>query len=217
MATLLQARHTHQSDDQNVPNRPPTRMARPPVGPQSLAPSSDFTVPSSSFFFAEEPKKSPIMQYLPSRSVADRLLEQYWEAVHYMARVVHRPSFERQWQLFWERISLGVEPPASSQALIMGILLSAAVSMSEDRVAYEFGAVKSQLVDSFRQGTEMALYKANFLRTTKMITLQALVVYLVSTSRLIMSQSTYIVLGSSNPWRSLAITFCFDWSCNSTC
>jgi hypothetical protein len=145
-----------------------------------VAPPSDFTVPSSSFFFAEEPKKSPIMQYLPSRSVADRLLEQYWEAVHYMARVVHRPSFERQWQQFWERITVGVEPPASSQALIMGILLSAAVSMSEDRVAYEFGAVKSQLVDSFRQGTEMALYKANFLRTTKMITLQALVVYLVS-------------------------------------
>jgi hypothetical protein len=75
-----------------------------------------------------------------------------------------------------------MEPPASFQALVMGALLSAAISMSEDRVAFEFGAVKAQLVDSFRQGTEMALYKANFLRTTKIHTLQALVMYLVSLS-----------------------------------
>jgi hypothetical protein len=120
------------------------------------------------------------MQFLPSRSVADRLLEQYWEAVHYMARVVHRPTFERQWQQFWECIGVGMEPPPTFQALVMGTLMSAAISMSEDRIAYEFGAVKSQLVDSFRQGTEMALYKANFLRTTKIYTLQALVIYLVS-------------------------------------
>jgi hypothetical protein len=145
-----------------------------------VAPSDDYTPPSSGFFFAEEPKRSAIMQFLPSRSVADRLLEQYWEAVHYMARVVHRPTFERQWQQFWECIGVGMEPPPTFQALVMGTLMSAAISMSEDRIAYEFGAVKSQLVDSFRQGTEMALYKANFLRTTKIYTLQALVIYLVS-------------------------------------
>ena len=150
------------------------------VGPESIAPGKDFTAPSSSFFFADEPKRTSILQYLPSKPVSDRLLEQYWEAVHYMMRVVHRPTFERQWAHFWECIHVGVEPPASLQALVMGCLLSAVISMSEDRVAYEFGAVKTQLLDSFRQGTESALYKANFLRTTKLQTLQALIMYLVS-------------------------------------
>lgn len=97
-----------------------------------------------------------------------------------MARTVHRPSFERQWQQFWDCIQVNVEPPAPIQALVMASLLSGAISMSEDRISYEFGAVKKQLVDSFRQGTEMALYRANFLRTTKLLTLQALVMYLVS-------------------------------------
>jgi hypothetical protein len=178
MAHVLNSRHTgaFKSDAKDSSG---ATISRPPVGPQSVAPSEDFTAPSSSFLFAEEPKRSTIMQYLPSRSVADRLLEQYWEAVHYMARVVHRPTFERQWHQFWECISVGVEPPATFQALVMGTLMSAAISMSDDRIAYEFGAVKGQLVDSFRQGTEMALYKANFLRTTKIYTLQALVIYLV--------------------------------------
>jgi len=182
MAHVLNYRHTAAFKNDGKDSSGGSNLPRAPVGPQCVAPSEDFTAPSSSFFFAEEPKRSAIMQFLPSRSVADRLLEQYWEAVHYMARVVHRPTFERHWDQFWECISVGMEPPASFQALVMGALLSAAISMSEDRVAFEFGAVKAQLVDSFRQGTEMALYKANFLRTTKIHTLQALVMYLVSLS-----------------------------------
>jgi hypothetical protein len=39
---------------------------------------------------------------------------------------------------------------------------------------------KRTMVDNFREGTEKALAKANFLRTTKLETLQAFVMYLVS-------------------------------------
>jgi hypothetical protein len=167
------------SDDVKI--APPTiQVPHPSLGPEIAAPSKEFTAPSSSFLFVDEPRRTSIMQYLPARPVAERFLEQYWEAVHYMCRVVHRPTFERQWAQFWDSIRLGLEPPAYLQALVMGILLSAAISMAEDRIVYEFGAVKQQLVDSFRQGTEMALYKANFLRTTKLHTLQAFVLYLVS-------------------------------------
>src|ERR1700753_3443632 len=140
MAHVLNMRHAAAfKKDGKESNDVCASYLRAPVGPESVAPSEDFTAPSSSFFFAEEPTRSLITQFLPSRTVADRLLEQYWEAVHYMARVVHRPSFERQWQQFWECISVGMEPPASFQALVMGALLSAAISMSEDRIAFEFG------------------------------------------------------------------------------
>jgi hypothetical protein len=56
--------------------------------------------------------------------------------------------------------------------------------MPEHRLLSEFGVDKHSLVDNFRQGTESALARANFLRTTKLETLQAFVMYLVShTSR----------------------------------
>jgi hypothetical protein len=175
-----------------------------PIGPEIVAPSKEFTAPSSSFLFVDEPRRTSIMQYLPSRPVAERFLEQYWEAVHYMCRVVHRPTFERQWAQFWDSIQVGLEPPASLQALVMGVLLSAAISMAEDRIVYEFGAVKQQLVDSFRQGTEMALYKANFLRTTKLHTLQAFVLYLVRCSS---SRAASNVTGRCCPPRGFSLAF----------
>jgi hypothetical protein len=120
------------------------------------------------------------MIYLPSKNVADSLLSQYWVAVHPMCRVVHRPSFERQWATFWQQLHSGTEPPASMKALVMGALLSAVVSMSDHAVSMQLGVPKVQLLQSFQQGAESALYRANFLRTTKLQTLQALVMYLVS-------------------------------------
>ena len=52
--------------------------------------------------------------------------------------------------------------------------------MSDDRVLTEFGVDKQSLVNNFREGAEAALARANFLRTTKVETLQAFVMYLVS-------------------------------------
>lgn len=43
----------------------------------------------------------------------------------------------------------------------------------------EFGVAKASLVDNFKLGTETALSRANFLRTTKIEILQAFVMYLV--------------------------------------
>ena len=142
-------------------------------------PAMDFMAPSSSFFFAPEPQKSSFMIYLPSKNVADSLLNHYWIAVHPISRVVHRPSFERQWISFWQQVHSGVEPVASMQALVMGALLSATISLSEQAISMQLGVPKVQLLRSFQQGAESALCRANFLRTTKFQTLQALVMYLV--------------------------------------
>jgi hypothetical protein len=183
VANFRQVGVTQGVEEKPAAPAPAIAVPQTPIGPEIVAPSKEFTAPSSSFLFVDEPRRTSIMQYLPARPVAERFLEQYWEAVHYMCRVVHRPTFERQWAQFWDSIQVGLEPPPPLQALVMGVLLSAAISMAEDRIVYEFGAVKQQLVDSFKQGTEMALYKANFLRTTKLHTLQAFVLFLVSVSQ----------------------------------
>lgn len=51
--------------------------------------------------------------------------------------------------------------------------------MSDNAVLMEFGTTKKDLVDNFQMGTETALGRANVIRTTKVETLQALVMYMV--------------------------------------
>jgi hypothetical protein len=142
-------------------------------------PTMDFVAPSSSFFFAPEPQRSSFMIYLPSKNVADSLLNHYWLAVDQVAKLVHRPSFEREWTLFWDQVHSGNEPLASLQALVMATLMSSVISLSEQAISMQLGVPKVQLLRSFQQGAESALCRANFLRTTKFQTLQALVMYLV--------------------------------------
>lgn len=119
------------------------------------------------------------MDYLPSKLAADRLLQQYHEAVHPIARVVHWPSFQVQYENFWTEVSMGIEPTGSLQAMVFAVMFSAVVSMSESDVMETFGTEQKHLISNFQLGTETALAKANFLRTTKVETLQALVAYMV--------------------------------------
>jgi hypothetical protein len=145
-----------------------------------MMPSTDYVAPSSSFFFGPGAEKTTLMNYLPTKILVDKLLTHYWQAVHIIARTVHRPSFERQYEIFWKNIATGIEPRNSFQAVVFAALLSSVISLSSERVSEEFGVDKQGLVDNFRQATEMALSRANLLCTTKLETLQAFVMYLVS-------------------------------------
>jgi len=151
-----------------------------------VSPGSDYIAPSSSFFFAPEPQRTSVMSFLPSKPMADRLLVHYWESVHYMCRIVHRPSFEREYASLWETVVAGSEPKPPLQALVLATMLSAVTSMSEEDVLHEFGVAKPELLENFQRGTETALYRANFLRSTKLQTLQAFVMYLVSSAMLVL-------------------------------
>jgi hypothetical protein len=161
-----------------------------------MAPSRDYVAPSSSFLFAPGVHKTTLMTYLPSKVLVDRLIEHYWRAVHVVARTVHRPTFERLYERFWNDINSGIEPRYSFQAVLFAALLSSVISMSEEKVMAEFGVSKDGLVENFKQATEAALSRANFLRTTRLETLQAFVMYLVSRSSF-KSRS----LCSDLPWR----------------
>jgi Fungal specific transcription factor domain len=167
----------------------PVEILKRPLGPELVAPSHEYLVPSSNFFFTGNSSQGSLLQFIPAKSIANRLLDQYWDAVHHVARVLHRPTFERQWAYFWECTDHGVEPPASIQALVMGVLLSATISLKADNVAMQFNVPKSTLIDSFQKGVEVALAKANVMRTTRIHTLQAFILYLVAVCRTEVSRS----------------------------
>lgn len=103
--------------------------------------------------------------------------------MHPVARCVHRPSLEAQYEAFWDEATAGYEPRASVQAVIFAAWFSAAVAFDEEVVTREFGFTKANLVENMKIGTEVALSKANFLRTTRVDTLQAFVMYMVSLLR----------------------------------
>lgn len=148
--------------------------------PDFLRPSASYIPPTSGLFFGQVVQPPSLLTFLPSRPAGDRLLEHYFEAVHPVARCVHRPSLESQYEGFWEEATAGYEPRASVQAVIFAAWFSAAVALDEAAITREFGFTKANLVENMKIGTEVALSKANFLRTTRVDTMQAFVMYMVS-------------------------------------
>jgi hypothetical protein len=144
-----------------------------------MAPGPSY-LPPSNFFFSSNSYGNSLIDYLPSQHAADHLLSQYWHAVHPICRIVHRPSFQRRYDQFWDEVRMGIEPTGSLQALVFAAMFSGVVSMPEELIMRDFAVPKKDLVDNFQQGTETALSRAKLLSTTKVETMQAFVMYMVS-------------------------------------
>jgi hypothetical protein len=159
----------------------PSQTTEPlPPASEWLKPGPAYIAPTSGFFFGQGGQVASLIDFLPSRLASDRLIKQYFTAVHSITQIVHRPTFEKEYDTFWDEVSLGIEPPSSVQTIVFAAMFSGVVSMDEPTIIRDFGVSKSSLIDNFRLGTETALGRANFLRTTKIETLQAFVMYLVS-------------------------------------
>lgn len=138
-----------------------------------------------------------LTDFLPPRHTADRLVAQYWYAVHPVARCVHRPTFEKQYASFWEHINAAQEPPAPVQALILAALFSAVVSLSDEQCLQHLGTTRTHLMERLRTSTEVSLSRANFLRTTKIDTMQAFVMYLIPLCRAEISRAHSALTGTA--------------------
>lgn len=121
-------------------------------------------------------------------------MNRYWYACHPICRIIYRPLFEQRYSLMWAQISINEEPSSSFVALTLAALLSAAISSPEATILEEYNIAHNQLVDRIKTSAEMVLFKANFLRTSKLETLQAFVLYLVK-----MMPSLKPCLAGANP------------------
>jgi hypothetical protein len=151
------------------------------VIPDFLKPGAQYIAPTSGFFFGQVIEQPSLTSFLPHRSAADRLMRQYFISVHPIAPCSHRASLETTYATFWDEILAGYEPRPSTQAIIFAAMFSGAVSMGEDEIFRDLGGyTKGNWMASLKMGTETALSKANFLRTTRMETMQAFIMYMVS-------------------------------------
>ncbi|EMD00124.1 hypothetical protein BAUCODRAFT_119676 [Baudoinia panamericana UAMH 10762] len=162
-----------------------------------IGPGPDYIAPASSFFFPGTNMNTSLVDYLPSKAAADQLVTQYFFAVHQVCRAVHRPTFETQYALFWAQIATGSEPVPATQAVVFAAMFSAAVSFTDVQVTQRFGTSKAALIDSLRSGTEMAMAKANFLRTTRVDVMQAFVMYLIPLVRAEVSRAHSALVGTA--------------------
>ena len=162
-----------------------------------LDPSPHFIAPGSGFMFGEIGGRRSIIDFLPTKNAADLLMKRYHINCHFLARVVHWPTFQMRYDTFWSSVLAGIEPSASLQALVFAVCFSAVASMSYSEVDAVFHQPHRQVLINFQQATEVALGKGHFLRTTKFETLQALIVYLIPMCRGECSRAHSVLVGAA--------------------
>ncbi|KAK8042296.1 hypothetical protein PG993_006819 [Apiospora rasikravindrae] len=167
--------------------------------PDFLRPGSQYIAPTSGLFFSQVIEQPSLSTFLPCREYADRFLRQYFLSVHPIATCAQRASLEETYAAFWNVVNEGYfEPRASTQAIVFAALFSGAVAMDENDAVRELGGfAKENWVHSLKMGTETALSKANFLRTTKMETMQAFIIYMLPLCRAEVSRAHSVLVGAA--------------------
>lgn len=145
-----------------------------------LQPSTTYLAPNLDLLSISSTNE--LMNFLPPLQTSIRILQQYWISVHPVVRILHRPSFEKRWQVFAENLSSRTRPTKSLQALVFSVLFSGIVAMPPETLSREFGEDQELWMANLKTGTEIALGQARMLQTAKVETLQAFVAYLVSFS-----------------------------------
>ncbi|RMZ86386.1 hypothetical protein DV736_g6389, partial [Chaetothyriales sp. CBS 134916] len=192
-AALLNPKNDHRTDEEKAAGVPQLLDD----AHDFLEPGPTYIAPGSGFVFGDVGSKRDLIDFLPTKDVGDTLVNLYHQNAHFLARVVHWPSFQLQYDKFWTAILAGMEPPASRQALVLSIMFSAVASISDSEVTNIFARPKDTVQAHFRQGVEVALSKAQFLRTTKIETMQALVIYLIPMCRDQMSRAHSVLVGTA--------------------
>lgn len=117
---------------------------------------------------------------LPLSRMAPQILKAYWKCAHPVARIVHKPSFEARWDMYWDLVRAYKMPPKSLQALVSAILFTGVIAMPSDEFYKRFRQEKHFWIKRLQILTANALAQAQALRSTRVETLQAFVAYLVS-------------------------------------
>ena len=122
-------------------------------------------------------RESQIDPQLPSFEQQLVLCEAYMANVHPVTKILHGPSLRAY--LHRTKSTLDCSPgPKGLKALMFAVFHVATISFSEEECRQKLGEERYSLIRRYRLATELALAKADFVNTTEMSTLQALVLFL---------------------------------------
>ena len=175
--------HVSEYDRQVFDSLPRPHWLDAAAGPKILDPDPDYIAPS--LFSHTMQVNQNIHKFLRSQELADKIMDNYWKSVHTVACMVHRPSFQARYDLFWYNVSEGLkDTPDSTQALVYAALFAGVVSMDAESVREELGGERELWVEALEKATAISLSRAHVIRTEKSETMQAFVMYLVRTALL---------------------------------
>lgn len=114
----------------------------------------------------------------PSSKHIEALWAIYTVNVDPINRIVHKPTLRKFISGAKEHLD-SIPGGSKMQALMFAIYYAAVTSLTSGDCMVQFGEEKAALLAKYRFGTEQALAKADILNSMEIVTLQALVIFLV--------------------------------------
>ena len=128
--------------------------------------------------FYNPSQKFDIRSLRPSPSQMATLGNAYFTRVDPVFKVLHRPS---TLSLLYSTAQDYSSCSPSQEALLFSIYYIAVTATPDEDCESKFGRPRCELLTRFNSGFHQALANADFLNTTELSTLQAFVIYIVST------------------------------------
>ncbi|KAG9240862.1 fungal-specific transcription factor domain-containing protein [Calycina marina] len=106
--------------------------------------------------------------------------QMYLENIDPLIKITHTPTMNKVIRAVQSKLDL---LSAGTEALMFSIYFAVIISMSPEDVRKNLGDDRDQLLKKYRFATEQALARAGFLTTNEIVTVQALVLFLVCVRR----------------------------------
>ena len=100
----------------------------------------------------------------------------FLDRVNPLTRLLHAPTVQ---ELIYESCKDLEGLPKNTEVLMLAIYACAVISLSEVECEEMFGETKAALQGKYQFGTQQALVRAEFLKTSDLIILQAYILFLV--------------------------------------
>jgi len=152
---------------------PPTAVTSPE------SPDATFNLPSSFLFRSAA---EDLSGFYPTPAESAQLYDIYLVSVDPVVRLLHKPTFELKLAKLQEEgpESAALHADKGFEALVFSVYYAAVNSLHLARVPQIFGIDKPNLLNRYRVAVEHALANAGFLQSEELTTLQALVLFIVS-------------------------------------
>lgn len=143
-----------------------------PIDDQANSPDDN----SDLLFGAEDSPSTNAEELTPTPTQIVRLWQIYLDRCNPLTKIIHVPTVQ-PYLLNATRPS--PQLPRNVEALLFSIYTLATVSMSKDECQEILGISRDKALARFGQGVRLSLRRMGFLKTHDLLTLQALVIYLV--------------------------------------
>ncbi|KAL9609774.1 MAG: hypothetical protein Q9167_005486 [Letrouitia subvulpina] len=159
--------------------------------------STGITEASPQYLLQETDSFVDLKTAYPSEAHRSVLFDIYFENVHPLCRILHGPTatalLSSSDELFDP--NTGRLKFRSLEAVTFAIFLAAVTSMPSIDCMARFGQERNQLLAQYKQSTEIALAQADYLNSMEIVTLQAFVLYIATTSSIGYTRSSWSLVG----------------------